>query len=122
VLMTLYSDESPQTPPQVIVGRDISERGLGFYHSQPISFRAGIVVCDLPDGGQTAFEIDITWCRFARHGWYESGRRLLRVAPPPAILPEVATASSRASSERGALARGIAWKRCDNSLARARVQ
>jgi hypothetical protein len=25
-------------------------------------------------------EIDITWCRFTKPGWYESGGRLMRIA------------------------------------------
>lgn len=86
VLMTLHSvDADASYAPQVIVGRDICERGLGFFHPAPIPFRVGIVVCDLTDGRQVAFEIDITWCRFARQGWYESGCRLLKPATPPQI-------------------------------------
>jgi hypothetical protein len=85
-LMTLFAAEGENdAAPQVIVGKDLSERGMGFFHPRPIYFRNGVVVCDTPDGGQVAFLIDISWCRFTRHGWYESGCRLLEVVPPPAI-------------------------------------
>ena len=30
-----------------------------------------------------SFLIDLNWCRFTRHGWYESGGRFLDVATPP---------------------------------------
>lgn len=92
-LLTLYpADDGACEPPQVIVGKDISERGLGFFHQRPIPFRRAIVVCDVPGAGQAAFLIDISWCRFTRQGWYESGGRLLEAVPPPAA-PRVATAS-----------------------------
>jgi hypothetical protein len=61
-----------------VVGKDLSPRGLSFFHSQPLPYRRAIVSLDHPDLGPFAVEVDIRWCRFARAGWYESGGRLLR--------------------------------------------
>jgi hypothetical protein len=27
--------------------------------------------------------VDLKWCRFTRHGWYESGGRFLQIVPSP---------------------------------------
>ena len=61
-----------------VVGRDISSRGMSFFHEQPLPFRRAIVALEHPDTPQFAAEVDIRWCRFAKIGWYESGGRLLR--------------------------------------------
>jgi hypothetical protein len=83
-LMTLYSADAPKSaPPLVVVGKDISDRGLGFFHQYPIHFRRAVVVCDGPSGAQVGFLVDISWCRFTRQGWYESGCRLLEAVAPP---------------------------------------
>jgi glutamine synthetase adenylyltransferase len=36
------------------------------------------------DGKFMGFLLDICWCRFTRHGWYESGSWLLECVPSPA--------------------------------------
>ncbi len=63
----------------VVVGKQISEHGLGFYHQQPLAFRQAIVSLDRADGPAIQVQIDLTWCRFTRLGWYESGGRFLQV-------------------------------------------
>jgi hypothetical protein len=92
-LMTVYPAQGgTDAPAQVVVGKDISERGLGFFHQQPIPFRRAIVVYEVPGAGQAAFLIDISWCRFTQQGWYESGGRLLEAVAPPERVP-IAAAS-----------------------------
>lgn len=61
----------------VVVGKDISERGIGFYHEKPIPYRRGLLAIDLPGDGLVRIEVDLLWCRFTSLGWYESGGRLL---------------------------------------------
>jgi len=61
-----------------VVGRDISPRGMSFFHEQPLPFRRAIVALEHPETARFTAEIDIRWCRFAKIGWYESGGRLLR--------------------------------------------
>lgn len=61
-----------------VVGKDISQRGLSFFHEQSLTYRRAIVSLELADGQRFAAEIDVNWCRFTRPGWYESGGRLVR--------------------------------------------
>ena len=67
----------------VVVGKHISERGMGFYHPQPLPHRRMIVSLEGPRGGLFAFLIDLGWCRFTRQGWYESGGRFLESVVSP---------------------------------------
>lgn len=64
-----------------VVGHQVSLGGIGFYHQEPLADR--LVVIEFPEGsssGDTPLRVlvDLTWCRFARQGWYESGGRLVR--------------------------------------------
>jgi hypothetical protein len=74
---------TPQGEPIVVVGRHLSERGLGFYHPKPLAYRRMIASLEAGGGVWLGFLIDLTWCRFTRQGWYESGGRFLRSAFPP---------------------------------------
>lgn len=65
--------------PTVVVGKDISERGIAFYHNRPIPYRRGLLSVELPGDGMVQVEVELLWCRSNRLGWYESGGRLLRV-------------------------------------------
>jgi hypothetical protein len=68
----------------VVVGKHVSERGLGFYHPKPLPHRRVIASLERPHDGWYAFLLDLRWCRFTRQGWYESGGRFLEaVSPPP---------------------------------------
>jgi hypothetical protein len=67
----------------VVVGRHVSERGLGFYHPQPLSHRRMIASLENARGEWIGFLIDLSWCRFNKHGWYESGGRFLQSVSPP---------------------------------------
>jgi hypothetical protein len=89
-----------------IVGKDISRRGLSFFHEQPLTYRRAIVALEHPDFGRFAAEIDINWCRFTRPGWYESGGRLVRPIEAQersaVSLPEATNLSQLASLADGA--------------------
>jgi hypothetical protein len=71
-----------------VVGKDISPRGISFFHEHPLPYRRAMVAFDHPDVGHFAMEVDITWCQFTAVSWYVSGGRLIRAgarqsAPPP---------------------------------------
>lgn len=66
----------------VVVGKHLSERGLGFFHRDPLSERQMVATFERAGGLWNSFLIDLSWCRFTRHGWYESGGRLLQLLPP----------------------------------------
>jgi hypothetical protein len=70
---------TPVAPSLVVVGKDLSERGLGFFHREPLIHRRMIASIETHGGDWVGFLIDINWCRFTQHGWYDSGGRLLQV-------------------------------------------
>jgi len=67
----------------VVVGKHLSERGLGFYHPQPLPYRRMIASLEAGNGQWIGFLIDLSWCRFTRKGWYESGGRFLQSVLSP---------------------------------------
>jgi hypothetical protein len=67
----------------VVVGKHLSERGLGFYHPQPLPYRRMIASLEAGNGQWTGFLIDLNWCRFTRQGWYESGGKFLEAVLSP---------------------------------------
>ena len=82
-LTPLAADGTPLTDETVVViSKDLSETGLGFYHQQPLACRKAIVSLEAPGGGWVAFSIDIKWCRFTTHAWYDSGGSFIEAAEP----------------------------------------
>jgi len=74
----------------VVVGKHLSERGLGFYHPKPLPHRRMIASLETPEGQRIGFLIDLNWCRFTRQGWYESGGRFLESVLSPIASSELA--------------------------------
>ncbi len=62
----------------IVAGKNLSRRGISFYHERPISHRRAWIELVQPGLGTFVAEVDITWCRFNKPGWYESGGRLVR--------------------------------------------
>ena len=80
VQLTPLSDDgrTPSGPAMVAVGGELSEGGFGFYHASPLAHRQMIASLETVDKRWFSLVIDLTWCRFMRQGWYESGGRFLR--------------------------------------------
>src|SRR3954453_11968955 len=68
----------------IVVGKNISRRGVSFYHEKPITHRRALIELADPGVGIFVAEIDVTWCRFTKPGWHESGGRLIRSGAPAA--------------------------------------
>jgi hypothetical protein len=66
----------------VVLGKNISRCGISFFHELPISHRRAWIEIAQPGLAAFAAEIDVTWCRFTKPGWYESGGRLIRAVVP----------------------------------------
>jgi hypothetical protein len=79
---------TPEGETIAVVGKHLSQRGLGFYHPKPLAQRRMIASFEAGNGTWVAFLIDLTWCRFTRQHWYESGGRFLQSVPPLAQKPE----------------------------------
>lgn len=65
-----------------VVGKNISRRGISFFHERPLPHRRAQIELVQPGMGEFAAEVDVKWCRFLRPGWYESGGRLIRAVTP----------------------------------------
>ena len=74
---------SPMGESVAVVGKTLSERGLGFYYQQPINHRLMIASLETSEQRWAGFLIDITWCRFTRYGWYDSGGRFIQAVTSP---------------------------------------
>ena len=61
-----------------VVGKNLAPLGFDFFHQAPIPNRYAIVTMPL---GQhlITFQIKISWCRFLKPGWYDSGGRFVKV-------------------------------------------
>jgi hypothetical protein len=73
-------DTTPVDSPMTVIGKDLSERGIGFFHQKPLPYRRVQAMVEDMTGQRIAVLIDLTWCRFKKQGWYESGGRFLHVA------------------------------------------
>jgi hypothetical protein len=67
----------------VVPGKNLSENGLCFHHPEPILHRRMIASLDAGEGRWLGVLIDLSWCRFNKTGWYESGGRFLQLVPSP---------------------------------------
>jgi hypothetical protein len=70
-------------PTFVVAGKHLSERGLGFFHPGPLPHRAVVVSLERPGGQWVHLLLNLKWCRFVSHGWYESGGWFVRSVPAP---------------------------------------
>lgn len=67
--------------PFTVVGKNLSSRGIGFFHKDPIPYRRVIVHLEGAAGRAVRALVELSWCRFTRHGWYDSGGRFLELTP-----------------------------------------
>ncbi len=74
---------TPEGEMLVVVGKHLSERGFGFYHPHPLPYRRMIVSLETADSQWIGFLIDLSWCRFTKQGWYESGGRFIQSVLSP---------------------------------------
>lgn len=83
-LVTPLEDDSvtPAGSPIVVATKNISESGVSFYHPSTLPYRRVVLKFDRNDQSSISFLVDLSWCRFTRQGWYESGGRLLQVFEP----------------------------------------
>jgi hypothetical protein len=80
---------TPMGTALVVVGHNLSERGMGFFHQAVIPYRRVIASFDAGDDRWLGLLVDLTWCRFTKLGWYECGGRFVQAvsALPPTPGP-----------------------------------
>lgn len=71
-----------------VIGSQITPFGIDFYHTQPIPHR--LVVASLPYGDEQwiGLQLNLSWCRFNRFGWYDNGGKFIRIVDAPVYLLE----------------------------------
>ncbi|MCI0357782.1 MAG: hypothetical protein L0211_04750 [Planctomycetaceae bacterium] len=67
----------------VVIGRQLSLHGVDFYHREPIPHARVIASLNAHEQGWIGLLLELTWCRFNRHGWYDNGGRFLAVMDSP---------------------------------------
>ena len=79
----------PPAESVVVLGKHLNEHGLDFYFNEPLAYRR--VIASFERNGREVVHIllELTWCRFGRHGWYENGGRFLQVLPSSSAVPAV---------------------------------
>src|SRR5690349_20417697 len=53
----------------IVVGKNMSRRGISFFHEHPMPHRRALLELTQPGMGEFAAEVDVKWCRFLRPGW-----------------------------------------------------
>jgi hypothetical protein len=74
---------SPPAKPIPVIGKQLSLHGIDFYYREPLPYRRVIASLDGGDDGWIGLLLELAWCRFSRHGWYDNGGRFLAVVPSP---------------------------------------
>ena len=69
----------------VVIGKHLSPHGLDFYFRLPLPERRVIASLDCGREGWIGLLLELAWCRFSRHGWYDNGGRFLAVVPSPLL-------------------------------------
>jgi hypothetical protein len=78
-LIPVNRDNQPLPQETIFVlGKHLCTQGLDFYCAQPLAFRRAIISFDGPLERPIQLLMDLNWCRFCRHGWYENGGRFLQ--------------------------------------------
>ena len=72
-----------------VLGKHLSLHGLDFYGSRPLPYRFAITCFDCGGGRRLQLLMDLTWCRFCHHGWYENGGRFLQEIAPTTTADSV---------------------------------
>jgi hypothetical protein len=80
-LVPINDRNAPCGDPLLVLGKHLSDHGLDFYHQGPLPHRRLLARLETGDVEPVQLVIEISWCRFIKRGWYESGGRFLRLAP-----------------------------------------
>ncbi|MCA9122338.1 MAG: hypothetical protein KDB11_19250 [Planctomycetales bacterium] len=83
-LLPVNAQREAVASPIVVLGKHITSQGLDFYFQRPISHRRVIASFDCESPEYAELLMDLTWCRFSGHGWYENGGRFLSALNLPA--------------------------------------
>ncbi len=91
---------APCGRPIVVAARSLSEECMGFFHPLPIPHQWMIASLEAGNGEWLGLLLRLTWCRFTRMRWYDSGGEIVSVVESPLakegleLTPAFATAGT----------------------------
>ncbi len=101
-LVPLGDDGRPHSATPIIVfGKHLSERGLDFYHREPLPYRRMIASFACGSERWIGLVLALSWCRFNRFGFYDNGGRFLQVTNSPLNKQPVAPENIFGGNGRG---------------------
>jgi hypothetical protein len=68
----------------VVIGKHLAAHGIDFYCPLPVPERRVIASLDGREGW-IGLVVELTWCRFNRHGWYDNGGRFIAIVSSPLL-------------------------------------
>ena len=71
-----------------VLGKHLSHGGMDFYHGEPVPFRRVIATLAPAAENTCALLLDLTWCRFGAHRWYENGGAFVQALISPLSRPD----------------------------------
>jgi hypothetical protein len=69
----------------VVIGKHLAPHGIDFYCRYPLAERRVIASLDCGPQGWIGLVLELDWCRFSRHGWYDNGGRFVAVVASPLL-------------------------------------
>lgn len=69
----------------VVIGKHLAPHGIDFYCKRPLADRRVIASLDCGAAGWIGLVVELAWCRFNRHGWYDNGGRFIAVVTSPLL-------------------------------------
>jgi len=69
----------------VVIGKHLARHGLDFYCPQPLAEKRVIASLDCGRQGWIGLVVELEWCRFSRHGWYDNGGRFVGIVRSPLL-------------------------------------
>jgi hypothetical protein len=69
----------------VVIGKHLAPHGIDFYCHSPLADRRVVASLDCGPEGWIGLIVELNWCRFSRHGWYDNGGRFLAIVPSPLL-------------------------------------
>jgi hypothetical protein len=69
----------------VVIGKHLSHHGIDFYCRQPLADKRVVASLDCGREGWIGLVLELAWCRFNRHGWYDNGGRFIAIVPSPLL-------------------------------------
>jgi hypothetical protein len=71
----------------VVIGKHLAPHGVDFYSREPLADRRVIASLYAGEQGWIGLVVELAWCRFGRHGWYDNGGRFVALVPSPVAEP-----------------------------------